>query len=254
MNKSEKFFFAGILLMIIPFLGFVVWSYWINAIFTPEELNELDMQGKGILVIVPLLTANAYKDGGFYDFYNGTCSEECLTVDIDRDVPWDYQSSQRAITRFEALRANMVTDYDLAGNTLMLSLYKTVVVLHSEYVTEDVYNALQKHSNVFYMYPNALYAEIAISDNPDRMKITGPDGAVKYHPIKGIAKMTLVSGHGYPEQTKNGFGWKYENTDEEHKTCDEYEYRKIDNGYQMTCWPQRILIDDHSIFSFILDL
>ena len=255
-SKSTTYFLIGIIMMLVPFIGIQVWNMYGNVTFTPEELDKYYMKNDQILVITPLLTANAYRDNGFYWYYNGTCDTKCLTIDIDRDTPWHFPGTERAVTRFEALGANMVTDFDLINNTKLLSLYHTIVVLHSEYVTQDIYDALQKHTNVFYMYPNALYAKVDVYRNPDRQSITDPTtGLVKYHPITGVARMTLVKGHNYPyEDVKNGFNWKYDNSAEEYKMCDKYEWRNITNGYQMTCWPQRILIDDHSIFGIIKGL
>ena len=36
-------------------------------------------------------------------------------------------------------------------------------MLHNEYVTRPMFDAITSHPNVIYLYPNALYAEIEVN-------------------------------------------------------------------------------------------
>ncbi len=155
MNKSEKFFIAGIFMMVIPFLGFVLWSYWINVDFTPDELEKWDMEGKRILVITPMLTAIHDKCG----------SDVCT---IDRQVETD-ESQKEAISRFLKLRSGMVTDLDVINNTRLINFQKTIIILDNVYVTQNVYDAIRNHDNVIYLYPNSLSGLVQVEDGKMRV-------------------------------------------------------------------------------------
>ena len=65
-------------------------------------------------------------------------------------------------------------------NPDMLKKYDKVIMLHNEYVTRNMFDAITNHPNVIYLYPNALYAEIEV-DYENNL-------------------MTLIRGHGYPER------------------------------------------------------
>ena len=66
-------------------------------------------------------------------------------------------------------------------------------MLHNEYVTRTMFDAITNHPNVLYLYPNALYAEIEV----DYIDET----------------ITLIRGHNYPEpEITNGFDWEFDNT------------------------------------------
>src|SRR3990172_12719738 len=62
-------------------------------LFTYAELATYDFSKENILVIKPILTANAYKSGGFYNYYNGSCTEACLSIPLDPNIPLTYDSS-----------------------------------------------------------------------------------------------------------------------------------------------------------------
>lgn len=180
------------------------------------------------LVIIPLLTANAYDSGGFYDYYSKKCDERCLTVYL-HDVVLREQSSAATVRVLSKLGYEFTNDYHLdlflRNNPNYLSQYSKVVVLHSEYVTYQVYDALQKHPKVIYLAPNALYGRVEI------------DGY----------SMTLKNGHGL-DGSANGFGWKYENTPQEYdKECRNWKFIPISNGYQLNCNPESTIYKNYSL-------
>ena len=199
--------------------------------FSPAEAKFWNYTGHDILVIKPLLTANAYKKGGFYDYYKGLCTESCLSVKIDKDIPYTYDSSLRALVRFEALGADMADDYTIDPSTL--KDYTRIILLHNEYVTQEFFDAIQAHPNVIYMYPNALFGKVEIHDG----------------------NMTLIQGHGYKDKD-NGFDWKFDNTRpyESDNLCKNYDWMAVNNGLQLNCYPENFLLNNTWIFYNIRDV
>lgn len=184
------------------------------------------------LVISPLLTANAYTPNAFYDFFEKTCNESCLTVPINMDVAFGYASSVNALIILNQKGFDIVHDYNLVSDPNLIYEYDNVILLHNEYVTKEIYESIINHPNVFYLYPNALYGEVIVKDG----------------------SMTLINGHGVNGKD-NGFDWKFENTrpDEFDDKCLNYSWNKVDNGYQLNCYPEYAIITDDSILEFIFE-
>lgn len=193
-------------------------SIYANAQFYLNR-SEYEPHGRS-LVIIPLLTANAYDAGGFYDYYSGSCDTSCLSIHL-HDVDLAEQSSAGTVNTLAKLGYEFTNDYHLdlflRTDPAYLERYQKVIVLHSEYVTYEIYGALQAHPKVVYLSPNAMYGRVTISENN---------------------VMVLVEGHGYGGKY-NGFGWPYENTPEEYdKSCDNWRFRTIHNGWQLNCNPE----------------
>ena len=206
-----------------------------NRFYSLLDTNDLSYKNKSILIVSPLLTANAYKVGGFYTYYLGRCDDTCLSVQIDNKTRYGYTSSLQSLVRFDALGANIITDYQLTENPAILKKFDKIILLHNEYVTRELFDAIIDHPNVIYMYPNSLYAEVKISNGT----------------------MTLVRGHAYPEQSvDNGFDWEYDNTrPEEFRLCDDtLQWIKVDNGIQLDCYPEKYVINNTKIFKYIRDV
>ena len=55
-----------------------------------------------------------------------------------------------------------ITDEEIDMNPSILQQFDKVIMLHNEYVTRTMFDAITNHPNVFYLYPNALYAEIEV--------------------------------------------------------------------------------------------
>lgn len=191
-----------------------------------STINELKNIGKTV-VILPVFTHSAYTTNGFYDYYRGDCGEECLTVKIDRIQPPQYNSGKNAIQILKLLGYEMISDIDVHKNPEILAQYDKVILLHNEYVTREMFDAIDLHPNVIYLYPNALYAEVVYNEEND--------------------DITLVRGHAYPDSSvDNGFNWEFDNTrpDEFDTECANWEWREIDNGSQLNCYPENIIWKD----------
>jgi len=107
----------------------------------------------------------------------------------------------------------------------ILQQFDKVIMLHNEYVTRTMFDAVTSHPNVIYLYPNALYAEIEV----DYIDET----------------ITLIRGHNYPEpEITNGFDWEFDNTHpyEFDSLCLDMEIYPIENGRMTTCYPENLFL------------
>ncbi len=206
-----------------------------NLSDTYSEIGVYDEKNKP-LVIIPVYTASAYAKNGFYDFYNGNCNT-CLTTKIVSINELGEQSSANAVKVLELLGYDSITDTELDKNPSILTKYDKVVMLHNEYITKKMFDAITSHPNVVYLYPNALYAEISTNfvDNT----------------------ISLIRGHGYPDaNVDNGFDWEYDNTRpyEFDKECNDWEFYEILNGKMLNCYPEQKIWKDEKFLKTLKKL
>lgn len=185
------------------------------------------------VVVLPLFTASAYSNPGFYSYYSGDCDESCLTVPLIPD--WKYTSSEVAIQTLSLLKYPLIDDYLLSKNPELLRQYDTVFLLHNEYVTKSEFDAITKHPNVVYLYPNSLYAEVNLNSDDT---------------------ITLIRGHNYPKSDiQNGFDWKFDNSPLEYDSdCKNLEFYEIDNGWMLNCYPEDGFDVNASFLKFLKNL
>jgi len=189
---------------------------------------------QNVVVVFPTFTASAYDERGFYDYYRGEC-ESCTTTTISEKL--NYNSSLNGYQLLTLLGYPSITDVNIDKNPSILKKYDKIILLHNEYVTRAMFDAITSHPNVIYLYPNALYAEIEVDYDNNTI--------------------TLIRGHNYPEQEiANGFDWEFDNTHpyEYDNNCSQMEFSKIDNGWMANCYPDQILAVSPLIFKAIKDL
>ncbi|NWJ21789.1 hypothetical protein HX849_04665 [Marine Group I thaumarchaeote] len=191
------------------------------------------------VVVYPFLTYSAYNEPGFYDYYSGEC-DDCTTTKITQPTVL-YTSSGIGHQALTILGYPSIPDIEIDKNPSILQQFDKVIMLHSEYVTRTMFDAITNHPNVFYLYPNALYAEIEV----DYMDET----------------ITLIRGHNYPEPgITNGFDWEFDNTHpyEFDSVCLDMEIYKIENGWMTTCYPENLFMQNteelFKLLKFIKDL
>ena len=128
----------------------------------------------------------------------------------------------------------VMSDLELAKNPERIMSYDKVIVLHSEYVTKELFDILSERNNVIFLYPNSLYAEVKITNDT----------------------IQLMQGHNYPDaQTSNGFGWKNDNSNDEFNKCkDGWNFKEIENGFMLDCYPDKIIKKDIKLLQTIRDL
>jgi hypothetical protein len=175
------------------------------------------------VVVYPYFTSVAYNEPGFYTYFRGEC-DDCTTTKFAQPTVL-YTSSGTGHQALTLLGYPTITDVDIDRNPSILQHFDKVIMLHNEYVTRTVFDAITNHPNVLYLYPNALYAEIEVNYIDETI--------------------TLIRGHNYPEpEITNGFDWEFDNThpyeyDSECKSMDIY---KIKNGHMTTCYPENVFL------------
>jgi len=175
------------------------------------------------VVVYPYFTSIAYNEPGFYTYYRGEC-DDCTTTKFSQPTVL-YTSSGMGHQALTLLGYTSITDVDIDKNPSILQQFDKVIMLHNEYVTRTMFDAITNHPNVFYLYPNALYAEIEV-----------------YYIDETI---TLIRGHNYPEsEIANGFDWEFDNTHpyEFDSRCQTIDIYKIKNGWMTTCYPENVFL------------
>jgi len=191
------------------------------------------------VVVYPYFTSVAYTEPGFYTYFRGEC-DDCTTTKFAQPTIL-YTSSGIGHQALTLLGYTSITDVDIDKNPSILQQFDKVIMLHNEYVTRTMFDAITNHPNVIYLYPNALYAEIEVNYIDETI--------------------TLIRGHNYPEpEITNGFDWEFDNTHpyEYDSKCQILEIYKIKNGWMTTCYPENVfskksqqLVD---LLKFIKDL
>lgn len=201
-----------------------------------DEIKPTKKIQEKTIVIFPVFTALAYGNNGFYDYYAKKCDQKCLTIPIQKKYNPTFQSSTNAIQVLKLLGYKFITDIDVDKSPQILKKYNKVILLHSEYVTKTEFKAITNHPNVVYLYPNALYAEV----KADYSKNT----------------ITLIRGHNYPEQNiRNGFGWKFDNSNLEYNTnCSKMTFDKVNNGWMLNCYPENAIHASKVLLKTIRDI
>ena len=215
-------------------------SVW-NTLLLGINPNKMDMYNEVAVwndpqrtaVVYPYFTSIAYSDQGFYDYYAGYC-DTCTTAKFKTPKP-TYNSSGIGHQALNLLGYTSLTDVDIDKNPSILQQFDKVIMLHNEYVTRIMFDAITSHPNVIYLYPNALYAEIEV-DYVDET-------------------ITLIRGHNYPEhEITNGFDWRFDNTHpyEYDSLCQSIEIYKIENGWMTNCYPENVFLrDSEQLFQFL---
>ena len=193
--------------------------------------NKMDMYNEVALwndpqnavVVYPYFTYAAYSPLGFYDYYRGYC-DDCTTAKFAQPIS-KYTSSGKGHQTLTLLGYSSITDVEIDKDPSILQQFDKVIMLHNEYVTRPMFDAITSHPNVIYLYPNALYAEIEVNYTDETI--------------------TLIRGHNYPEEEiSNGFDWPFDNTHpyEYDDTCSSMEFYKVSDGWMTTCYPENLFL------------
>ena len=205
------------------------------------NLNNLDRYNEVALwndpqktvVVFPFFTHSAYSEPGFYTYFRGEC-DDCTTTKLTAPT-LQYTSSGNAYQSLNLLGYPSITDIDVDKDPSILQQFDKVIMLHNEYVTRAMFDAITSHPNVIYLYPNALYAEIEVNYVDETI--------------------TLIRGHDYPPEdpVTNGFDWEFDNTHpyEFDSLCAEMEFFKIKNGWMTNCYPENVFVRGEQLFQFL---
>ena len=201
--------------------------------------NKMDMYNEvavwndpqNTVVVYPYFTFVAYNEPGFYTYYRGECDSCTTTKFVPPSLMYnEYVSSGIGHQALTLLGYSTITDTDIDQNPGILRQFDKVIMLHNEYVTRAMFDAITSHPNVVYLYPNALYAEIEV----DYVNET----------------ITLIRGHDYPPEdpVSNGFDWEFDNTHpyEYDSLCADMKFYQIENGWMTNCYPENFFLKNHT--------
>jgi len=189
------------------------------------------------VVIYPIFTSRAYDEPGFYTYFRGDCDEVCITDLNFNYTGFTYHSSGHTAQTLHAVGYNIITDIDVDKNPEILKNYDKIILLHNEYVTKKMFDAVVAHPNVVFLFPNALYAEIDVNYDTNTM--------------------SLIRGHDYPPGIQNGFNYEIEERFHEYEydnKCLEWEFMKIKNGYHLNCYPDSVIVENFDILLKLKEL
>ena len=202
------------------------------------EIIDVLKPNDGTVVIYPVFTSAAYHEHGFYTYYDGNCNESCITDLSFEDVEITYNSSGTTAQILHAVGYDFITDIDVDQNPEILQNYDTVILLHNEYVTKKMFDAISSHPSLIFLAPNALYAEIEVNYDDNTM--------------------TLIRGHNYPEpEIFNGFDYKIEEDFHKYEydtKCLEWEFLEFENGFHLNCYPDGVIHQKLDILLKMKDL
>jgi len=205
-----------------------------------NQYNEVALWNdpQNAVVVFPYFTFTAYQPSGFYDYYKGKC-DDCITTKFAPPTS-QYTSSGKAHQTLTLLGYSSITDIEIDRDPGILQQFDKVIILHNEYVTRVMFDAITNHPNVIYLYPNALYAEIEVNYTDETI--------------------TLIRGHDYPDKgIANGFDWPFDNTHpyEYDDTCLDMEFYKVRDGWMTNCYPENLFLANteqlFNILKFIKD-
>ena len=126
-----------------------------------DEIGVFDQEVKP-LVIIPTFTASAYAPFGFYDYYAQRCGEECLTTKIISEDKLNYNSSANGSKILNLLGYDSISDLELHKNPSILNNYDKIILLHNEYVSKKMFDAVTSHNNIIFLYPNACMLKLKL--------------------------------------------------------------------------------------------
>jgi hypothetical protein len=202
------------------------------------EIIDVLKPNDGTVVIYPVFTSAAYHEPGFYTYYAGNCDESCITNLSFENVEITYNSSGNTAQILHGVGYEFITDIDVDKNPEILKNYDTVILLHNEYVTKKMFDAISSHPRLIFLSPNALYAEIDVNYDDNTM--------------------TLIRGHNYPElEIFNGFNYNIEEEFHHYEydaECLEWKFLEIENGFYLNCYPDGIIHQKLDILLKMKDL
>jgi len=197
----------------------------LNESTAEQIINVLKPNNNNSVVIYPIFTSAAYSEPGFYTYFGGNCDESCVT-DISFENPkFQYTSSGLTAQILYHVGYDFLTEIEVDKNPELLQNYDTVILLHNEYVTKKIFDAISNHPNLIFLAPNALYAEIDVNYDDNTI--------------------TLIRGHNYPEfEIANGFDYEIEERFHHYEydsECLTWEFIEIENGHHLNCYPDGVI-------------
>jgi len=222
-----------------------------NVIFDLKPHDDLST-----VVIYPQYTAAAYSEGGFYDYYSGECDIECLTVGYS-NTDMMYRSSGITTQLLYQLGYDIITDSEVDQDPFVLQQYDRLILLHNEYITPPMYDAIMRHQFVIHLFPNSVFSIIE-SDHHSKEITLIADFRLRDLGYGGFVHSDVSDRLGLVmSNSTNMFMYspEIEYHEKEFDTnCIGWEFAKVHNGYHLTCYPDVAIIDNLDILQELREL
>lgn len=250
MIVKYPYILIGVLMILSPFaLTFglhggmiLLMLVLIDGIDTVEFIYDfMEDTDEKILVIFPFYTYHAYEQNSLADIGTEQCNgcEEYQFLETDfskiyTDGVSDIGGSVFEITDFYYNRTSdaIISSDGVYNNDSIFSTvnstsiydYDKIILMRHEYITAEFYNAIEKHDNVIYMFPDAMTKQVFVHNNT--MKYVGD--------LKPL----------HPQS--------FEFADD--NRCNDWEFIPVKNGHMMNCTPDIAIINNQEMLLTIRDI
>jgi len=146
-----------------------------------------------------------------------------------------YNLSFKGVQALHLLGYTIISDLEIEKNPNMLSSYEKIIVLHNNYVTKTIFNAVTSHPKVVYLYPDSLKEEVSVNFVQNTITALSP----LKHPLD--------------EKFQNDFQWEYDSSIIGYVNCLDIvvKFEKVANGIMLNCYPEDFLTTSPSLFKII---
>ncbi|MGH9922095.1 MAG: N,N-dimethylformamidase beta subunit family domain-containing protein [Nitrososphaerales archaeon] len=147
-------------------------SIWAQIALANQNVQN-NCPACSVAIVKPVFTHSAYQEGAFYTFYERHTNEPSTLEDLHMlttEVLHGWGHSRGALIHFYPLIkdsiVNVITDIDVHENDI--AQYNKLILLHSEYVTQEYYDNLRSFvangGTLILFDADSLYAEVLYDD------------------------------------------------------------------------------------------
>ena len=213
-----------------PYSKPCVWNYYIETTsdcFTIPMLRESEKTYKYILENnIEKHTVDFTKPSAFnYQPFNQRADNEPDKIEFGGKLL--HETSNLGAQALDLLGYKIISDLEIEKNPQILYNYDKVIILHSKYVTQTMFDAITNHPKVIYLYPDSLVEEIEVDFFNNQIIVSSP---LKFPQEKNF---------------QNDFEWEYDSEHLKYVMCSskaEIKFEKVDNGIMLNCYPESNLI------------
>jgi len=238
---------VGLFILISPFL-FMGGLMGVMAFFVGDfDLDNIEYSydylyksTERIIVVYPSYTYWANEQNSLADIGDEDWCYECESYTASHEqfavTNGGYSDVGYSVGIIGYQYFTYVTDYYLEHDNTSIKIedYDKVILMRNVYTTDNFRNMVLNHTNVVYMFPDALTKEVITNSTytkaPKHSNVT-----MTY--VKNIEPLHPMA-----------LEWADDNR------CEDWEFIKVVNGYMMNCVPDIAIIDNHDMIFAMRDI